>query len=161
MWVSVLSHELAASLWRIFQFGTFPEVRLFSCSTDCMVGDAVTDSAAGGGTIIFAMSISLYCCDCQECHSEILVNLESAHRPFGDNEKMLYRVVCAHLWTLVRCAFRRPAAVRQVGNENARNRDHIVCEVVSNWPDRSLSYHLSALTSTRTISHAFAYFQLT
>lgn len=40
------------------------------------------------------MSISLYCCDCQECHSEILVNLESAHRPFGDNEKMLYRVVC-------------------------------------------------------------------
>ena len=40
------------------------------------------------------MSISLYRCDCQECHSEILVNLESAHRPFGDNEKMLYRVVC-------------------------------------------------------------------
>jgi hypothetical protein len=40
------------------------------------------------------MSISLYCCDCQECHSEILVNLGSAHRPFGDNEKMLYRVVC-------------------------------------------------------------------
>jgi hypothetical protein len=40
------------------------------------------------------MSISLYCCDCQECHSEILVNLESAHRPFGDQEKMLYRVVC-------------------------------------------------------------------
>ena len=41
------------------------------------------------------MSISLYCCDCQECHSEILVNLESAHRPFGDQEKMLYRVVCS------------------------------------------------------------------
>jgi hypothetical protein len=40
------------------------------------------------------MSISLYCCDCQECHSEILVNLGSAHRPFGDSEKMLYRVVC-------------------------------------------------------------------
>jgi transcription elongation factor Elf1 len=40
------------------------------------------------------MGISLYCCDCQECHSEILVNLESAHRPFGDQEKMLYRVVC-------------------------------------------------------------------
>jgi hypothetical protein len=40
------------------------------------------------------MSISLYCCDCQECHSEFLVNLGSAHRPFGDNEKMLYRVVC-------------------------------------------------------------------
>ena len=40
------------------------------------------------------MSVSLYCCDCQECHSEILVNLESAHHPFGDNEKMLYRVVC-------------------------------------------------------------------
>ena len=33
-------------------------------------------------------------CDCQQCHNEILVNLESAHRPFGDNEKMLYRVVC-------------------------------------------------------------------
>ncbi len=40
------------------------------------------------------MSISLYCCECQECHSEILVNLESAHRPFGDQAKMLYRVVC-------------------------------------------------------------------
>jgi transcription elongation factor Elf1 len=40
------------------------------------------------------MSISLYCCDCQECHSQILVNLEAAHRPFGDQEKMLYRVVC-------------------------------------------------------------------
>jgi len=40
------------------------------------------------------MSMSLYGCDCRECHSEILVNLESAHRPFGDNEKMLYRVVC-------------------------------------------------------------------
>jgi hypothetical protein len=49
---------------------------------------------AGRGTIILAMSIDLYGCDCQECHSEILVNLESAHRPFGDNEKMLYRVVC-------------------------------------------------------------------
>jgi hypothetical protein len=44
--------------------------------------------------MMFAMSISLYCCDCQECHSEILVNLETAHRPFGDQEKMLYRVVC-------------------------------------------------------------------
>jgi endogenous inhibitor of DNA gyrase (YacG/DUF329 family) len=44
--------------------------------------------------MINAMGICLYCCDCQECHSEILVNLESAHRPFGDNEKMLYRVVC-------------------------------------------------------------------
>jgi hypothetical protein len=41
------------------------------------------------------MSISLYCCDCQECHSEILVDLGLAHRPFGDNEKMLYRVVCS------------------------------------------------------------------
>jgi len=45
--------------------------------------------------MINAMGISLYCCDCQQCHSEILVNLESAHRPFGDNHKMLYRVVCS------------------------------------------------------------------
>jgi len=40
------------------------------------------------------MSTSLYCCDCPECHSEITVNLGTAHRPFGDNEKMLYRIVC-------------------------------------------------------------------
>ncbi len=40
------------------------------------------------------MGISLYCCDCQQCQSEILVDLESSHRPFGDNEKMLYRVAC-------------------------------------------------------------------
>ena len=40
------------------------------------------------------MSISLYVCDCPECNSEIAVNLEATHRPFSDNEKMVYRVVC-------------------------------------------------------------------
>ena len=40
------------------------------------------------------MSLSVLCCDCPDCHCEIIVNLRTAHRPFGDNEKMLYRVVC-------------------------------------------------------------------
>jgi len=40
------------------------------------------------------MSQTIYCCDCPECHSEIAVNLGTSHRPFGDNEKMLYRVAC-------------------------------------------------------------------
>lgn len=47
-----------------------------------------------GGTINCDMSISLYVCDCPECHSEISVDLGAAHRPFSDNEKMVYRVVC-------------------------------------------------------------------
>jgi len=42
------------------------------------------------------MSQTAYCCDCPECHSEIAVNLDAAHRPFGDNEKMVYRVVCGN-----------------------------------------------------------------
>ncbi len=40
------------------------------------------------------MSTSVLCVDCPECGSEIIVNLGTAHRPFGDNEKMLYRLVC-------------------------------------------------------------------
>lgn len=40
------------------------------------------------------MSISPYVCDCPECNSEIAVDLEAAHRPFSDNEKLVYRVVC-------------------------------------------------------------------
>jgi transcription elongation factor Elf1 len=40
------------------------------------------------------MSISPYVCDCPECSSEIPVDLEATHRPFSDNEKMVYRVVC-------------------------------------------------------------------
>lgn len=58
------------------------------------VGDGCYRQATVSSIIILAMSIDLYGCDCQECHSEILVNLGSAHRPFGDSEKMLYRVVC-------------------------------------------------------------------
>lgn len=41
-----------------------------------------------------AMAHSVFCTDCPECRSEILVDLGTAHRPFGDNEKMLFRVVC-------------------------------------------------------------------
>ena len=37
---------------------------------------------------------TVLCADCPECRSEVLVNLGTAHRPFGDNEKMLYRIVC-------------------------------------------------------------------
>jgi transcription elongation factor Elf1 len=44
--------------------------------------------------MLVTMLPSLYCCDCPECHSEIVVSLEKSHRSFGDNEKMLYRVVC-------------------------------------------------------------------
>jgi hypothetical protein len=40
------------------------------------------------------MMHSVLCADCPECYSEIIVNLEMGHRPFGDNEKMLYRLVC-------------------------------------------------------------------
>jgi len=40
------------------------------------------------------MAQSVLCTDCPECRSEILVDLGTSHRPFGDNEKLLYRVVC-------------------------------------------------------------------
>ena len=40
------------------------------------------------------MSISPYVCDCPECNSEIAVDIGAAHRPFSDNEKMVYRVIC-------------------------------------------------------------------
>ena len=40
------------------------------------------------------MARSILCTDCPECRSEILVDLGTAHRPFGDSEKMLYRLVC-------------------------------------------------------------------
>ncbi len=40
------------------------------------------------------MSISPYVCECPECNSEIAVDLEATHRPFSDNEKMVYRIVC-------------------------------------------------------------------
>jgi C4-type Zn-finger protein len=40
------------------------------------------------------MGQSVLCADCPDCHSEIIVNLEGSHRPYGDNEKMLYRLVC-------------------------------------------------------------------
>jgi hypothetical protein len=40
------------------------------------------------------MSQTLLCADCPDCHSEIIVNLETSHRPFSDSEKMLYRLVC-------------------------------------------------------------------
>jgi hypothetical protein len=46
------------------------------------------------GTIIFTLSISPFVCDCPECNSEISVDLGATHRPFSDNEKMVYRVVC-------------------------------------------------------------------
>jgi len=40
------------------------------------------------------MSLSPYVCDCPECYSVIEIDLDAAHRPFSDNEKMVYRVVC-------------------------------------------------------------------
>ena len=40
------------------------------------------------------MAQSVLCTDCPECRSEILVDVGTAHYPFGDNEKMLYRLVC-------------------------------------------------------------------
>ena len=40
------------------------------------------------------MSQSVLCADCPDCSSEIIVNLKTSHRPFGDSEKMLYRLVC-------------------------------------------------------------------
>jgi transcription elongation factor Elf1 len=40
------------------------------------------------------MSARLYVCDCPECNSEVEVDLAAAHRPFSDNLKMVYRVVC-------------------------------------------------------------------
>jgi hypothetical protein len=41
-----------------------------------------------------SMSQSVLCADCPDCRSEIIVNLKISHRPFGDSEKMLYRLVC-------------------------------------------------------------------
>ena len=32
--------------------------------------------------------------ECPECHCEIPVSLDMGHRPFGDNQKMLYRLIC-------------------------------------------------------------------
>ena len=55
---------------------------------------AVTDKPSRRGHYHPAMSQTVHCCDCPECHSEIIVNLGAAHRPYGDNEKMLYRLVC-------------------------------------------------------------------
>ena len=40
------------------------------------------------------MSQSVLCADCPDCRSEIIVNLKMSHRPFGDPQKMLYRLVC-------------------------------------------------------------------
>lgn len=40
------------------------------------------------------MSQIVLCSDCPDCHSEIIVNLKTSHRPFGDSGKMLYRLVC-------------------------------------------------------------------
>jgi transcription elongation factor Elf1 len=40
------------------------------------------------------MGPSVLTAQCPECHSEIVVDLEASHRSFGDNEKMLYRLVC-------------------------------------------------------------------
>lgn len=45
-------------------------------------------------TINLAMSDSVLYTDCPECGSEIIVDLATAHRPFSDNEKMMYRLVC-------------------------------------------------------------------
>ena len=56
----------------------------------------VTDMLTGRADYHRAMSQqSLLCADCPECRSEILVNLGTSHRPFSDNEKMLYRLVCS------------------------------------------------------------------
>jgi hypothetical protein len=55
----------------------------------------VTDRFLGQAEYHRAMSTSVLCTDCPECSSELMVNLGTAHRPFGDNEKMLYRLVCA------------------------------------------------------------------
>ena len=46
------------------------------------------------GNIVIAVSMSVLGTDCPECGSEIVVNLQASHRPFSDNEKMVYRVVC-------------------------------------------------------------------
>ena len=40
------------------------------------------------------MNDQAMCTECPECHNQIAVNLDTAHRPFGDNEKMMYRLVC-------------------------------------------------------------------
>ena len=41
------------------------------------------------------MSEVTYSCDCPECQTEMIVDLGVAHRPFSDNGKMVYRVVCS------------------------------------------------------------------
>jgi len=66
------------------------------------------------------MSVSLYCCDCPGCRSEILVDLESAHRPFGDNEKMLYRVVCSTCGLAYDVHFEDLQLCEKSDNERAR-----------------------------------------
>jgi hypothetical protein len=68
------------------------------------------------------MSQTIYGCDCQECRSEILVNLESEHRPFGDNEKMLYRVVCPTCGLSYDVHFEDLRLREKSGDEAARNR---------------------------------------
>lgn len=42
----------------------------------------------------FTMNQRALSAECPECHSEIPVSLGTEHRPFGDNEKMMYRLIC-------------------------------------------------------------------
>jgi hypothetical protein len=41
------------------------------------------------------MEQSDLCSNCPKCGTEIRLDLGGAHRPFGDNEKMLYRLACS------------------------------------------------------------------
>lgn len=68
------------------------------------------------------MSQSVHCCDCPECHSEIIVNLGTAHRPYGDNEKMLYRLVCPTCGLLYDVHFEDLQLREQSEEDSLRNR---------------------------------------
>ena len=45
-------------------------------------------------TIDLTMVDPMLYTDCPECGSGIMVDLGTAHRPFSDNEKVMYRLVC-------------------------------------------------------------------
>jgi hypothetical protein len=82
---------------------------------------AITDKPSQGSHYP-AMSQSVLCCDCPECRSEIIVNLGAAHRPYGDNEKMLYRLVCTTCGLLYDVHFEDLQLREKSDEEISRNR---------------------------------------
>jgi len=70
------------------------------------------------------MSQSVLCCDCPDCRSEIIVNLKTSHRPFGDIQKMLYRLVCRTCGLAFDVHF-EDLQLREKSEDEIRNRNRV------------------------------------